>query len=194
LTTLSIGVEKFLKLAIGLSELQDEKPWPSKHRMQKEFGHGIAFMDALVRSKIRLRMTEQEWGGYVEGHLSKVENDPVLPFLLRALDSYGRSGRFYNLDTLAEDKSPFDSPVGEWDKLQNVVIQHDGAVLNQFTRAVDTNAVEDMEMFRALLYHHIASSIQGWWQLMVVLARHRAFGEYGVQFGLAGDPAMASLG
>jgi hypothetical protein len=72
LTMLSIGVEKLLKLAIGLSILSDAGTWPSAAVMRNEFRHGLKKMDADLRHRLRDGVRGKEYEAYIAGVLAAV--------------------------------------------------------------------------------------------------------------------------
>ncbi|GGL06883.1 hypothetical protein GCM10007382_28650 [Salinibacterium xinjiangense] len=91
MTMLSIGVEKLLKLTVGVISLDETETWSSKPRMMS-YGHGIVSLFDHVMEEIRARTLNSS--DYVRGLVAGVDADPVLRPLLAALDRYGRAGRF----------------------------------------------------------------------------------------------------
>jgi len=86
LTTLSVGVDKALKLALALWDVAEGNGWPSVARMKNEYEHGVVAMDAILRNKLRAGIGTKP---YARDVLAKVDADPIWPALLTALDAYG---------------------------------------------------------------------------------------------------------
>lgn|GEM_PF-1598452 len=171
LTTLSIGVEKLLKLALGLGEVADGKGWPDKRTMQKGFGHGTLEMDAKLRARLREGI---ELKPYARTILAEVDADPVWPALLAALDAYGQSGRFYNLDTLAMSPQQFENPRHLWDAIEQIALANDPK-LAQMQQDVfdDLTNPQKMDDYEHALLVVIANSLRRWWRMVAILAKRR---------------------
>ncbi|KQQ19990.1 hypothetical protein ASF48_13930 [Rathayibacter sp. Leaf299] len=185
LTMLSIGVEKLLKVAVGLVALDESGAWPTQTVMKREFGHGVVKLDGLLREKLRAGIGDKS--SYAQGWFAKVETDPVWPILLDALDAYGRSGRFYNLDLLADEPQSWDSPSAQWTLVENCAI--DASPELQALR--DAGFAGDMAAFNRLTRGTntaIADSLHRWWEAIAVLGRHGLMGEHNKAFGFEVHP------
>ncbi|AJW78485.1 hypothetical protein [Clavibacter michiganensis] len=179
-TTLSIGVEKYLKLILGTISLDEHQRWPSKAEMMG-YGHGIAEMWDRVMDEVHRRTEDKS--EYIRGLDAGVDVDPVLRPLLEVLDRYGRSGRFYNLDALGgrpqEDLSP--------DEMFNAVEQ--AALADPEVSRARDEAMADLfdqvasDQFDTILRERIASSLDGAWQMLSRVGMNDGFGETGKVLG-----------
>lgn len=144
LTTLSIGLEKLLKLTIGLITLTDTEEWPTKTVMQNKFRHDIAGMHQRVIADLRQRSDSRP---YVLQLLDTATADPVLDPMIALLSDYGRSGRFYYLDHLA-DGSAQDrpDPVQLWQEAEDA-LRDDPEVVKLFNDGLAARTDDGWERF-----------------------------------------------
>ncbi|PPG64180.1 hypothetical protein C5C27_04100 [Rathayibacter sp. AY2B7] len=187
MTMLSIGVEKLLKVAVGLVALDEHGAWPTKTVMKREFGHGTANLDRMLRGKLQAGIVGKSYEDYIQGLFNAVEADPVWPVLLDALDAYGRSGRFYNLDLLADEPQSWDSPSEKWTLVENCAI--DASPELQALR--DAGFAGDNMAFDQLtrdINNAIADSLHRWWEAIAVLGRHGVLGDHNKAFGFEVHP------
>lgn len=187
MTMLSIGVEKLLKVAVGLVALDEHGAWPTKTVMKREFGHGTANLDRMLRGKLQAGIVGKSYEDYIQGLFNAVEADPVWPVLLDALDAYGRSGRFYNLDLLADEPQSWDSPSEKWTLVENCAI--DASPELQALR--DAGFAGDNTAFDQLtrdINNAIADSLHRWWEAIAVLGRHGVLGDHNKAFGFEVHP------
>ncbi|WP_022899081.1 HEPN domain-containing protein [Humibacter albus] len=104
LTISSIGVEKLLKLALGLRAVKDSGSFPRKRTMQREFGHGSRGMfDKLLETLGPDLERDALDGTPVKTALDELSGDPLFAPLLDLLTDYGMSARFFHLDAIAEE-------------------------------------------------------------------------------------------
>lgn len=94
MTMLSIGVEKLLKLSLGLLHVEDNRRWLSLEVLKNEYRHDLIKMERLLRETIQERADRATHRYYVDQALTAVENDPVWPPLVAALNRYGKEGPF----------------------------------------------------------------------------------------------------
>lgn len=186
LTTTSIGVEKLLKVALGLAQVAAGGGWPSKATMKNDFGHESKEMDARLREHLDGWSATRPRPSSVHGLVDAVKADMIWPRLLDVLDAYGRSGRFYYLNALAESPEGWESPMGLWDATEQAAIgQH------PHIRAALSGPTAELDRFQVALHHAVADSLLGWWTMVAGVARHGALGERGKQFGLQAHPDSA---
>lgn len=188
LTMLSIGAEKLLKLALGLSILDESGAWPSQATMKNEFRHGTKLMDAALRERLRVGIVGREYESYIAGLLGAVESDLIWPAILDALDTYGRSGRFYNLDMLGEQPQSWDSPIGYWDSIESAALASDAELNARYHAALASGDQPEFDEFLSALNAKIADSLHRWWEMIAVLGRHGVLGETGKVFGFEAHP------
>ncbi|PVU81919.1 hypothetical protein DDP54_01545 [Cellulomonas sp. WB94] len=181
LTMLSIGVEKVLKLSLGLVHLADSRTWPSKavfiaHR------HNIVDMDRTLREQIRARASLATHRGCVDNFLDAVDHDPIWPEAAAALNAYGQQGRFYWLDALSGSPQPDDTPVGYWENVFNTARDASPELTALFHEAFKSNEAHVEYMLR--LNHAAADSIEQWWAMVAMAGMQGVFGERGKSWGL----------
>jgi hypothetical protein len=190
LTTLSIGVEKTLKVALGLRALDETGAWPTTEQMRTTWGHKIGAMDTDLRDYLRTWASTQG-KGYVGTLVTAVDNDPVWPLLALTLDAYGRSGRFYHLDTLGERPQAWESPANMWDAAERACIEHCVDLSAREAQTVGTGTNGASEEFLRLVHARLADSVVGWWHMVVRAGMHGAFGPKGKAFGSDCEPGSA---
>ncbi|TDQ02306.1 hypothetical protein AXZ95_0579 [Leifsonia sp. 115AMFTsu3.1] len=189
LTMLSIGVEKLLKVSLGLSILNATGSWPSAQTMKSEFRHGLKQMDANLRTRLRDGVRGKEYEHFISGLLQTLEDDPIWPAILDALDRYGRSGRFHYLDILGDEPQRLEDPARMWDEAENIAVDS-----NAELEAMRSRALEDLrdqtlwDSFITALNNTIADSIHRWWEVICVLGRHGVLGDDNRAFGFEAHP------
>jgi hypothetical protein len=160
LACLATGVEKLLKLTVGMVAIEETGTWPDKKTMAERYRHAILDLDRNARAAIANRIGEGTAPGYIRQLLDSVDNDAVVAVVLQTLDSYARKGRFYNLDMLADEPQPDPSPSELWhDGVETKILLADVSLLEQ---------VADPEKYaagRQRLNGKIVASIEGWWEL-----------------------------
>ena len=180
MTMLSIGFEKLLKLTVGVVSLDETTSWPSKAIMMG-YGHGIEGLFDHAMAQIRARTVNGT--DYVQSLVATVDDDLVLRPLLAALDRYGRSGRFYNLDMLADSPQTDTNPAHMWDEAERAVLSDPAiAQLQQIatSRANDNDAWDN---FYAAVQGRMADSIEGCWQMISRIGINHALGVTGAALG-----------
>lgn len=103
MTMLSIAVEKLLKVAFGLLHIKDHRHWLPLHVLKNDYRHDLVRTEQLLRETIHDRADRATHRFYMDQALTVLESDPVWPPLIAALNRYGKDGRFYSLDALAEN-------------------------------------------------------------------------------------------
>lgn len=142
---LSIGMEKLLKLTLGLRELDATGRWLSKVAM-KTYGHDIVGMNDDVHSFIRDNPSTAANPSLVDDAVAATSNERLTHWLLVTMSTYAQRGRFYNLDYLADGDTGELSPSEHWWTLEQeartpeliAAIMSDDSVPNAWRReAVD---------------------------------------------------------
>jgi len=178
LALLSSGVEKVLKICLGLIAVADRGNWTDSKTNKDVYRHQLVKMDNLLRTRLRARLH----GGYVSQKLAEVEGDALWPVVLEALDRYGREGRFYYLDALANAAQAGDGPDAYWEAVINAARDSDPAILNLF-HAYAANQ-QGKEAFFRRVHEAIASSVQRWWDLLALAGVQGVLGGRGVDWGI----------
>lgn len=181
MTMLSIGVEKLLKVALGLLHVEDYGQWLSLQVLKNEYRHDLIKMEALLREAIHSRVDRATHRYYVDQALTALEADPVWPPLVAALNRYGKEGRFYYLDALAENPQREDSPQSFWDAAETVALESDSELKELFNRMMSDFALSDG--FYQQLNARVADSLQRWWDLVAMSAVQGVLGERGKAWG-----------
>lgn len=182
MTMLSIGVEKLLKVALGLFHVDVEGAWLSKQTLKNEYRHDLIRMESLLREKIRENLDSATHRGYVEDLLDAVDGDPVWPPLLAALNRYGQEGRFYYLDALADNPQTQESPAAFWAEVDRAAMENDEDLRVLFNRSIQDLSLTDE--FNKRLNAAAADSLQQWWQLVAMAGTQNLMGKRGSSWGL----------
>ncbi|WP_457098831.1 hypothetical protein [Microbacterium sp. P5_E9] len=164
LTMLSIGVEKTMKLALGLLSLAEHRVWLPYSVLKNTYRHNLLLMDGLLRDGIREHVCRATHRSYVDHALQAVDEDPVWMPLLIALNHYGEQGRFYYVDALADRPQKEDSPEGFWADIEEAARESDpelDALLHRYW--ADSTLIDE---YHQRLHARIADSLQRWWDLV----------------------------
>jgi hypothetical protein len=167
---LSGGVEKVLKLSLGLLSMEEDGRWPSRTRM-KEWGHDIPSMDTMARSKMAERVHLSAAQPYVTGLLDAVASDEQLARLLEIMGRHAMAGRFHNLDTLAAEQTR-PAPQQLWEEMEMSLLQADEELLAAIVFAGPAG-----QAARLSLNRRIDSSLASWQLLYFRAWQHGLLGE-----------------
>jgi hypothetical protein len=189
LTMLSIGVEKLLKMSLGLAHVSEQGEWPPLKMFRDTWRHDIVSMHDDLMKTIRRRLPEATNSAYVASQLDEIEADPVLPVLMAALSRYGQSGRFYHLDELALSPQAGEDPGDMWSEAENVAIRRDSALKEKF-EAASGSAPEVFDAFVHELEARMAESIERWWDVIALAGKHGVLGERGNGWGFDVEKSM----
>lgn len=155
------GMEKLLKLTIGLSELDTTLSWPSKQVMQGKYGHNIVGLDQEVRRLVYNGQQRSTAPGYIAELLSAAADDSHLDIILRACGRYAIRGRFYNLDMLADSPQPEPSPAQMWDELHHELLERRPDLLSKIASS------DSWEAGRIEINQLIVAAMKKWCELVV---------------------------
>jgi len=181
MTMLSIGIEKMLKLALGLLYVEANRVWLPAAVLKNEYRHDLVKMESLLRAEIHSNIGRATHAPYVTQALSLIDDDPVWPALVSALNRYGKEGRFYYLDALAENPQPEDSPASFWDAAERIALDHDAELTDLRRRMLDDFSLSD-EFYRSL-NGGLASSLQNFWDLVTMAGIQGVLGARGEVWG-----------
>jgi hypothetical protein len=181
-TQCSIGVEKLMKLTLGLAALDSTGTWLTKRDM-KALGHGVINADVKVRAVLRSAVGRATHPTLVAPLLDAVDADEYWPLLLAALDRYGNAGRFHHLDFLAENKAGrWESPTDYWKALERAMTADHPRLASGLTSATGYDAA------RRELNEHIAGTLNRWSEMVYRFWLQGAIGDRARQFSSAIDP------
>ncbi|EPD83635.1 hypothetical protein HMPREF1529_03017 [Microbacterium sp. oral taxon 186 str. F0373] len=181
MTMLSIGVEKLLKLSLGLLHVEAQRVWIPARVLKNEYRHDLIKMEELLRDAIRqnaVRATHRYW---VDEALAALDNDPVWPFVVAALNRYGQEGRFFHLDALADNPQREESPQVFWDAAEAAALDSDPELKDLWQRMLQDYSLSD-EFYRRL-NERIADSLQRWLDLVSMASIQGVLGERGKAWG-----------
>ena len=181
MTMLSIGVEKTLKLGLGMDHLASNRVWLPLNVLKNDYRHNLIRMEGLLRDAIRENIGRATHRYYVDQALAAVESDPVWPPLVAALNRYGQEGRFYYLDALAENPQREESPQVFWDAAERVALDNEPELNNLFQRMMADYSLSD-EFYRRL-NERMADSLRRFWDLVAMSGVQGVFGQRGKGWG-----------
>ncbi|MDI2097962.1 hypothetical protein [Ruicaihuangia caeni] len=190
LTMLSIGVEKLLKMSLGLTHVAEEGEWPPLATFRDTWRHNIVTMHDSLMQTIRRRLPKATHRASVESQLLRVENDPVLPALMAALSRYGQNGRFYHLDELALSPQTGEDPGHMWSEAENIALRLDPAMKAKFEAASGNPDPKVFDAFVHELEARLAASIERWWDIVALAGKHGILGERGKGWGSDVEKSM----
>ena len=125
LATLSIGIEKMLKLIYGFIIEDETGSWPTKAVLagQTGFRHDVLNLDRACRKKLRERSALATSGHYFLSVLDDRDADQLIDKMLGVLAYYGTDGRFALLDQLGDRPPVADkSPQRQWEAYDRQVM------------------------------------------------------------------------
>ncbi len=181
MTMLSIGVEKMLKLSLGLLHVEENRVWIPASVLKNEYRHDLVKMEKLLRNAIRRNTGRATHRSYVDQALTALDCDPVWPPLIAALNRYGQEGRFYYLDALAENPQRGESPSAFWDVAEQTALQNEATLNELFGAMLDDVSLSDE--FAASLNNRIADSLQRFWDLVIMAGVQGVLGDRGKAWG-----------
>lgn len=155
-TLLSLGVEKLLKLSIGLASVEEVGEWPAKR--VRDFSHSIIDLDDAVRSLMSMNIGRSTHRGYTDRALAALEGDLVWPLLRNGLENYGSGGRYHYLDWISKEPR-YDSPRGYWQSVESEVLRQQPDLYALFA----SPRPGDSEAARQRTNEVIAASLNLWW-------------------------------
>ena len=181
MTMLSIGVEKMLKIGLGLDYLATNRVWLPLAVLKNDYRHNLVKMEALLRDAIRDNVGRATHRYYIDQALAAVESDPVWMPLVAALNRYGQEGRFYYLDALAENPQREESPQVFWDAAERVALENEPELNDLFRKMVDDFSLS--EEFYSKLNSRMADSLQRYWDLVAMAGVQGVLGDRGKAWG-----------
>lgn len=170
---LAPGTERLLKIVHGLAVLDATGEWPSKSEMAERLRHRIVDLEQLCRVHVRTALPRATAPPYIGGLLKTVESDRTLTAMLEALTRYASSGRFHNLDTLAESPPGQPPPRQLWKQLEQELIEQRPDLL------AGLGTVGGWETARAWMNQQCRVSLHDWQVLYVRAGMHGCFGDRG---------------
>ena len=185
LTMLSIGFEKLYKLTLGLLSLDDNGKWPSKEQM-KEYGHNLGVMHDHVMLELERRTANST--PYVRTILARTKSDPVVRPFINALDTYGRSGRFYHLNMLGEVQQTWEGPDHYWQEIETATAAEPDIQQALSAAMGDVTNGKLWDQVRLMQNQRIANSVETLWEMIAICGRNNALGEAGKPFGFEVHP------
>jgi hypothetical protein len=156
---LSGGVEKLLKLTVGLASLDTGDAWPSKATMRNA-GHKIVALDAAVRDLIIAEQSRSSAPGLIAELLALTDTHSGLSRVLATLERYAIDGRFCHLDLLGGQAQGNPSPHELWSELEIDIVNTSPAMLDQLVRGQD-------QMVRKKTNKILARSLGVWCELLL---------------------------
>lgn len=188
----SIGVERLLKLSLGIAAVDNGQPWPAKMSLTREgWGHAITAMDSRLRETLRRRIAEGpfEQAALLNLWLRTLENDPIWQAVVQVLEAYADKGRYYHLDQMSSSIKPSPNPKEMWDQMEHAAIESHPA-LSEMYQQVLAGEVE-WDDFERLLRKAVADSIQRWVAIIACMGMHKVLGEDGATLGADALPVGA---
>lgn len=173
LACLAPGVERLLKVVHGLAVLDESGQWPSKDEMSKRLRHRISGLDQLCRGHTRTRIARATHPAYVRGLLDDVDRNATTTELMEVLTHYASSGRFHNLDTLADGPPQEPSPRQLWEALEMRLLKQRPDLL------ADLGKPAGFDQARTWLNQQCREALRDWQLLYVRAGMHGCFGDRG---------------
>ena len=184
LALLAPGVERLHKLTLGVCALEARGGWLT-YKELKNYRHGIVGLHEDVLGQMELRTSNST--SFVKEKVLQVQNDMVLPPLVKLLDKYATDGRYFDVDVLA-GKDPAIEPRRMWGEVelsarQAPTVKRALKALNEVplsesslrNRAVDVAVTAELA--------EVAASVERLWACIAVVGENGAYGVLGRKFG-----------
>lgn len=177
----SHGVEKLLKLTIGIDRLRRGDSWPTVTEMRQEHGHHLVEMAEVV-DQILVAAADRP---YLSGLLDARRHDPLWGKVIGALDRYATAGRFHGLDNLAGKNLEEDlNPHAMWQMLEVDAMSLVPSLVD-FSAYGDNDRVDEAV---AQVRNHVATSVERWWATIAQFHIIGALGDAGRLVGFECAP------
>jgi len=184
----SIGVEKVMKVSLGLCHLRDFGEWPSTPTILG-WGHDITALNQRLEATLASNVTHAAHPERAGSLLADQKLDRNWPLLIDVLDSYGRSGQFYVLDHLAQTDPGWEAPVESWSRLEYAILNdHPGLAATLVSPLQEQTG-------RRELGEYAARTLLDWWKMIHEFCIDGCFGERGTTVGqqLAPDVTISEF-
>lgn len=185
-TSWSIGVEKMLKVTLGLAALSRGERWPNG----KAFGHNLVQMNDRLLAHLDQWQRGAPPSPWLAGLLARVRGDAIWPALLNVLDAYARSGRFVYLDRLAEVSAPPVEPRPLWDEVEMVTLTAHPELKALLYGADQLPPVAEFNAGLLEMNRAITRSLTSWWFTVTRAGTFNAYGPQSRQFAPELEPGM----
>lgn len=191
MTLLSIGAEKLSKMALGLANVRDHRVWLPRTTFQSRYGHDLVRLTSDLAADLRGHLDLATHSPYIGTVLSAVERDPVWPAVVATLNRFGREGRFFELDGLAESPQRQPPPRQFRDEAERIALDSEALLGEQFARA--SISIEGRERFNRALNRRLAESVRNWWESIFRSGMHGMLSDRGTAWAadLGGPPQTA---
>ncbi len=186
LAVLSTGAEKMLKLTFGLNARDETGSWPEVRVMKGPYSHRILDLDTECRAIFSRRLTTP----YLRGLLSGVEHDRKLSLVLAVLDRYAKTGRFFNLDLLADAPQPRPSPEHLWQEVESEAEASDADT----QRLLADLSGDSFDEGRRRINRALADSLDAWRELYFRAWINGVIGAEAKRYAGRLDPNFGSRG
>jgi len=167
---ISTGMEKFLKLTLGLISVNRRGIWEDTKTM-KGFGHRLSIMNNIVMDYIKNNLNIATNPKCVELAFKSVPDLPTLNLIIKVLERYANSGRFYYIDELTGNEQSEESPDALWDKVESKICElcpNIHALLSQ------------NEVFEKALGEELACYFAAWRKIIIQAGIQGLFGDRGI--------------
>ncbi len=185
---LSIGTEKTMKMALGLLHVAEKSEWLPLAVLKNGYRHDLVAMDKALREQIHASVDRATHPAVLLPLLMEVEADPLWEPIVAMLDRYGREGRFYNLDALAQVTQQEEPPEVFWDRVDQIAVESEPTINAAFHASIADYS--QMDTFTRLLNERIARSVERWWRMICMAGVQGCMNERGKSWGIDIDPRM----
>ena len=178
-TCLSSGVERLLKLTYGFDLVYRGQNFPENNELRR-LGHDLVALQGTVYPRLA-RSADALGKSYVASLLAQSSDDPYWPRILATLNAWAAtSGRYRDLTILSGQPIEVDSPVHDWDALEQDCLTD----LDLMSALVGPNDRAALVEARTRL----ARSVLTWWTALFRAWTHGLLGTERVAAGTALSP------
>lgn len=131
----SIGVERFMKLALATAAMSRGEQWPSVWSTRESLGHALDETDERLQGELRKSLAVGGWErqSLLESGSGTPDNDPVWAAVVRALRNYA-DRRFHHLDLVAGPVGSTRSSRDMWDDVEHAAFGSDQSIAHHHRR------------------------------------------------------------
>lgn len=184
LTVLSLGLQKVIKLSLGLIGVRDHGYWPDPASMMTssaDIYQGYANLAKYASDK----QTQHHIPDYDGARFSNFDADPVWPLIVECLAYYESIAGFQHIDFLSEEDDEVRTRPNAYWRIQGIVLgsnlEHSDSIAAPF---LPISGKDKERVNRA-----IADRVETWWSTLYDLWAEGLFGTRGQEMSFFMRPS-----
>jgi hypothetical protein len=168
----SVGVEKAMRLMLGLGDVRERGQWPPAARIQG-WGESLAELDASLEETLTRSAPAAAHPEYSALLLAGHRSDRLWHLFLHVLDRYGSSPQFAVIDRLGEVNGSWEAPLETWSRLEFAILSQRSTLAEVLSSPFESEAGREEVSAQA------ARTLLRLWNLIHQFCVEGCFGERG---------------